>query len=95
MTDSDADLLPISNIDYLRSEWLRLTEAEDDGEARLDAPFNRLELVEARILDLPATDAEHARLKLRIVGRGADAEHIVSLFDTACAALMKFAGVVA
>jgi hypothetical protein len=73
-------------------EWSQLTEDRAIGaphtaeqEARLDAVLNRLDEVEAELIALPAETEEDACRKLRILERaissGAQAEHILKLFD--------------
>lgn len=91
--------------DALALEWSLLI-AEDraisapqttEQEARLDAVLNRLDEVEAELIALPAETKDDARRKLRILERaissGAQADHIVMLFDHCRADLIRFDGV--
>jgi hypothetical protein len=61
---------------------------------RLEALGEELEALEAAIFARPAGAADEAKLKLEIVARaingGADADHIVSLFDRCRADLLRY-----
>lgn len=95
-----------ADFEALQSKWETLTRQEaalgtpesDEGQAQLQDLLEQADAVEAVLIKLPPLEPEAARTKLRIIERalrsGADAAHVVWLFDQCRADLMQsFRGV--